>query len=84
MLHLLCYVAETERENIRQRQAEGIEAAKKRGVQLGRHPLEVPEEFEGIYEKWKRGDISGRKAADELGVAYQTFKKWIKSRDGAD
>ncbi len=80
MLHLLCYVAETERENIRQRQAEGIAAAKARGVKFGRRELPIPEGFEQVRKLWGKGEISGRQAAKLLGVEYRTFKKWCGLR----
>ena len=76
VLQLLSYVAQTEREFIRQRQAEGIAAAKARGVKFGRRPMERPEEFEAVYKKWKAGRLSARKAALQLGVTHRTFLKW--------
>lgn len=81
VLQLLSYVAQTEREFIRQRQAEGISAAKARGVQFGRHPLPKPPEYEIIYQRWRRGELSARKAAAALGVARQTFLNWTKQAD---
>ena len=79
VLQLLSYVAQTEREFIRQRQAEGIAAAKARGVRFGRSPMEVPEKFNAIFTRWKNGKISARKAALELSVSNHTFAKWAKS-----
>ena len=79
VLQLLSYVAQTEREFIRQRQAEGIAAAKARGVRFGRVPMAVPEEFEPIYARWQRGEVSGRGAAQLLGVAPHTFTKWAQA-----
>ena len=78
VLQLLSYVAQTEREFIHQRQAEGIAAAKARGIQFGRKPLQPPQEYERIYEAWSRGELSARKAASKLGVTHQTFLKWTK------
>lgn len=78
VLQLLSYVAQTEREFIRQRQAEGIAAAKARGVQFGRKPKKRPEEYERLREEWRAGRISARAAARELGVAYRTFMKWVE------
>lgn len=78
VLQLLSYVAQTEREFIRQRQAEGIVAAKARGVQFGRKPIPKPPEFEEIYGRWRSGELSARKASAALGVARQTFLKWAK------
>ena len=79
VLQLLSYVAQTERELIRQRQAEGIAAARAKGVHLGRHPMEIPAEFEPVYKQWKRGEVSARMAARTLGVSPNTFVKWTAS-----
>ena len=80
VLQLLSYVAQTEREFIRQRQAEGIAAAKARGTHMGRSPMEIPDTFPPVYEQWKRGEISGRGAARMLGVAQHTFNKWASAQ----
>lgn len=80
VLQLLSYVAQTEREFIRQRQAEGIAAAKARGVHMGRAPMEIPDSFAPIYARWKNGEISGRNAAKMLGVAQHTFTKWANAQ----
>ena len=80
VLQLLSYVAQTEREFIRQRQAEGIAAARARGVHLGRLPLEIPEQFSSVYDRWSRGEVSGRGAAKILGVAQHTFTKWASAQ----
>lgn len=76
VLQLLSYVAQTEREFIRQRQAEGIAAAKARGVKFGRQPMERPSEFEAVREEWKAGQLSARKAALRLGITHRTFLAW--------
>ena len=76
VLQLLSYVAQTEREFIKQRQAEGIAAAKARGVRFGRLPKPVPNEFHEIYPLWKSSQISAREAARKLGVSHKTFLKW--------
>lgn len=81
VLQLLSYVAQTEREFIRQRQAEGIAAAKAKGVHLGRRPLEIPEGFYPLYKDWKNGSTSARNAAKELNVSPHTFIKWVKLQD---
>ena len=60
VLHILSYVAQIERENIKQRQAEGIRVAKRNGVRFGRPEREIPEEFDRIYELWKNEKISKR------------------------
>lgn len=78
VLQLLSYVAQMERDNIKQRQAEGIASAKARGVRFGRPRIERP----GIYEKTKRayekGSITRREAADRLKVSVTTFDTWMK------
>ncbi len=76
VLQLLSYVAQTEREFIRQRQAEGIAAAKLRGVKFGRPEKEKPSEFPAVFLAWQRGKLSAPAAAKHLGVTHRTFKKW--------
>ena len=76
VLQLLSYVAQTEREFIRQRQAEGIAAAKARGVRFGREPKAKPPEFQAVLEEWRMGKLSARMAAAQLGVSCRTFLKW--------
>lgn len=74
VLQVLSFVAENERTNIRQRQAEGIAAAKQRGVKFGRPRKELPENFAEIYETWKRGEITGVEAAKRCGMPLATFR----------
>lgn len=76
VLQILSYVAETERENIRQRQAEGIAAARQRGVKLGRPRKEPPTNFETVKNAWMRKEITTREAAARLEVAPDTFRRW--------
>ena len=78
VLQLLSYVAQTEREFIRQRQAEGIAAAKARGVHFGRQALPVPEIFPEIVTAWLGRQLSSRAAGKKLGVSQTTFLKWRK------
>ena len=78
VLQLLSYVAQTEREFIRQRQAEGIAAAKRNGVKFGRRPMDRPAAFDGWKRKWLAGEISARGAARQLGVTHSTFHRWVK------
>lgn len=78
VLQLLSYVAQTEREFIRQRQAEGIAAARQQGVKFGRRPMERPREYMRLKEQWKRGEISARSAASQLGITHRTFLLWVK------
>lgn len=74
VLQVLSFVAENERNNIRQRQAEGIAAAKAKGIRLGRPPRPLPENFCGIFQKWKNGEITGTEAAKECGMPLSTFR----------
>ena len=78
VLQLLSYVAQTEREYIRQRQAEGIAAAKARGQRFGPPRRERGEEYEIWLQQWQQGLISARAAAAKLGVSHVTFLKWAK------
>ncbi len=78
VLELLSYVAQTEREFIHQRQAEGIAAAKLRGVKFGRRPLRRSASFEQYREQWQSGAISARTAAKQLGITHRTFLKWAR------
>jgi len=82
VLQLLSYVAQCEREFIRQRQAEGIAAAKARGVRFGRNPMEKPKEFEQLKDLWKEEKISARKAAEQLNITHQTFLRWVRQKEG--
>lgn len=77
-LQILSYVAQAEREFNHQRQAEGIAAAKARGVKFGGTPKKRPLEFNDVLKKWKDGKISARKAAKLLSVTHPTFLKWAK------
>ncbi len=79
VLQLLSYVAQTEREFIRQRQAEGIAAAKARGVQFGRRPSPKPIEFPQLKEQWSKGKISACQAAKALRITHRTFLRWARS-----
>lgn len=79
VLQLLSYVAQTEREFIRQRQAEGIAAAKEKGVRFGRKALEPPPEYDDVYDAWYDGALSARAAARSLGISHQTFLKWTEN-----
>ena len=62
------------REERRQRQAEGIAAAKARGVRFGRPPAPLPENYHSAYQRWKSGMISGTAAAKECGMPLSTFR----------
>lgn len=79
VLQLLSYVAQTERENIKQRQAEGIAAAKARGVKFGRPKAPVPIEFRAVCENWRQKKINSRQAARLLNISQTTFLKWASN-----
>ena len=74
VLQVLSFVAENERTNIRQRQAEGIAAAKAKGIRFGRPPQPLPENFHSAYQRWKQGEITGTAAAKECGMPLSTFR----------
>lgn len=73
VLQIFAYVAETEREFISQRQAEGIAAAKRNGKKFGRPELTLPDEFEIICQQCRLGSLSTREAARKLGMSHTTF-----------
>ncbi len=75
VLQLLSFVAENERRNIRQRQAEGIKAAKKRGVRFGRPPMVVPNNYEENYQLWKDKKITARQGAENCNMPLWAFYK---------
>ena len=74
----LSYVAENEYRNIKQRQMEGIKAAKANGVKFGRPKIEVTEAFYVAAEKWRHGDVSMEQAAKEAGLSFTTFYRRLK------
>ena len=78
VLQIFSYVAENERANIRQRQKEGIAAAKARGVRFGRPRCEMPENFSELTALWRHGDISARAAARALHVSPHTFLRRLR------
>lgn len=78
VLQLLSYVAQTEREFIKKRQAEGIAAAKANGVKFGPKQKERPRAYDACRQKWERGEISAREAARTLGITHKTFLRWVK------
>ena len=73
VLQVLSFVAENERTNIRQRQAEGIAAAKAKGVRFGCRRMENPHNFREYFEMWEQGEISSRNAASALNMSHSTF-----------
>ncbi|MCI6767642.1 recombinase family protein [Porcincola intestinalis] len=78
VLQILSYVAQVERENIHQRQLEGIREAKKRGVAFGRPRKEVSKEFDSVAKEWQRGKLSLREGARLLNTNHMTFERWLK------
>lgn len=74
VLQVLSFVAENERANIRQRQAEGIAAAKAKGTKFGRPPRPLPKNFHIAYKYWKQGKITGTKAAKVCGMPLSSFR----------
>lgn len=75
VLQILSFVAQTERDHIRERQAQGIAAAKRRGVKFGRPRKALPPDFETVVEKWWNYELTGREAAKILGMSLTTFFK---------
>lgn len=73
VLAFLSYVAENERTNIKQRQAEGIAAAKARGVKFGRPPLPIPQNFYQMHKDWRAGKITIEEAAKACNMCPKTF-----------
>lgn len=84
VLQLLSYVAQTERENLKQRQEEGIRAAKARGVQFGRPKMTPSDNFEQVYRAWQNKEISSRQAAAMLKISQTTFLTWGKKMSKND
>lgn len=74
VLQVLSFVAENERNNIRQRQYEGIAAAKANGIRFGRPARPLPENFHTAYQRWQRGEITGTEAAKECKMPLSTFR----------
>lgn len=79
VLQILSYVAQIERENTHQRQAEGIAAAKARGVKFGRPELSPPKGYRTVLSLYQDGEIGCREAAKRLNVSHTTFLKWVHS-----
>lgn len=73
VLQILSYVAETERDFIKKRQAEGIAAAKARGVKFGVQKKEMPRNFNAVKKQWENGEMTIREAAEQLNISYSTF-----------
>ncbi|MCI8916861.1 MAG: recombinase family protein [Oscillospiraceae bacterium] len=83
VLQVLSFVAENERESIRQRQAEGIAAARERGVRFGRPSVELPDSFPAIVAQWKSGRLTFQEALERSGLSQATFYRRLKElREG--
>lgn len=80
VLQVLSFVAENERKNIRERQKEGIEAAKLRGVQFGRPKVPLPKNFEQVYGRWVLKEISGEQAARLCNITVSTFYRYARKK----
>ena len=78
LIEVLSSIAEQERLTIHKRQREGIDAAKKAGKHLGRPVLSVPDNFAEVYFRWKKGDITARKAMEMLGMKSASFYRKVK------
>jgi DNA invertase Pin-like site-specific DNA recombinase len=77
VLQVLSYVAQIERENIKQRQAEGIALAKKKGVKFGRPKLSRPNNYDAIKQAYNTGKITRKEASEQLNVSVSTFVNWL-------
>lgn len=84
VLQVLSFVAENERENIRQRQSEGIAAAKTRGVKFGRPRKPLPENYWEVYQRWKAGELTGKAAAKECGMPLSSFRSQAERLEKAN
>lgn len=82
VLQVLSFVAENERLNIKQRQAEGIAAAKARGVRFGRVPAPLPDNFQDVLQRWKDGGITCTAAAMECGMPINSFRYRVETETG--
>lgn len=78
VLQILSFVAENERINIRKRQAEGIAAAKRKGVSFGRPPLKEPDNFQQIVSRWEKHNISFEEALRQSGMSRATFYRRMR------
>ncbi len=79
VLDVLAYVAAMERENIHERQRQGIEAAKARGVRFGRPKIEKPDNWEAVKRGYLRREIRRVDAAEMVGVSKTTFDTWVRN-----
>lgn len=82
VLQILSFVAQNEREAIRKRQAEGIAAAKARGVSFGRQFLDLPEDYWEVVKRWEKQEITRQEALKLTGVSQSTFYRRLRDRRG--
>lgn len=80
LVEVLGTIAEQERENIRKRQAEGIEAAKQNGKKLGKPSLALPANWHSVYASWKAGEITAKTAMEQTGTKREGTAAAIPSR----
>lgn len=84
VLHVLSWIAEDERKRIKERQEEGIEAAKKMGKHLGRPSVQYPENFKEEYNRWKAGEITAKKCMEILGLKPNTFYRRVRAYESKE
>ena len=84
LIEVMSSVAEQERLSIRQRQREGIDAAKKKGKHLGRPRLLVPDQFPQVYERWKAGKCTAKYAMTVLGLSSSSFYRLVKKQESKE
>ena len=84
LIEVLGTIAEQERANIRQRQAEGIEAAKANGKKLGRPALTFPTNWNEAYTSWKAGEITAKTAMEQTGTKRTSFYKLVGMMENKD
>ena len=82
VLQILSWMAEEERERIRKRQREGIDLALQNGIQFGRSPVLISDEFKEVYRKWKAKELTAVEAMQEAGVKKTSFYKLVKAIEG--
>lgn len=78
IIEVLSSIAQQEREMIRKRQREGIDAAREKGKHLGRPRLEIPDAFPNVYAEWKQGTYTAKKAMEQLGMKSSSFYRMVK------
>ena len=83
VLQVLSFVAENERTNIKQRQAEGIAAARLRGVRFGRPPKPLPSNFHSVYQQWRKGDLTVSSASKACNMSRTTFHRRAKQYENS-